>query len=459
MTDATAPVESEDPWGERLPRRLGGLSATAILVGSTIGSGIFRSPAEIASHASGVTAFALAWVVGGLIALCGALSLSEVAAIFPRTGGIYVYLREAFGARVAFLFGWCELLILRPAAYGAIAIVSAEHLWFVVGRDGGATLLSGPLPVSRAQALAAVFIVVLGAVNFRGVKLGALVQNVSTVFKVVAILVLAVAGLTLAPATAPATAAAGLPPLTTASGFGLALVAVMWAYDGWADVGFVSGEVRAPQRNLPRAFIGGTALIVALYLLLNVVYVKVIGIESMPGRPLVAADVAQALVGETGAKLVALLVAVSTFGTLNGSLLTGPRVFFAMAEDGLFFRRLAAVHPRYGTPGGAILLSIGLGVAFVSVRTFGQLADQFIVGIWPFYALAVAAVFVLRVRRPELPRPYRAWGYPVVPAVFIAAALGLLINYAVRSPAEVAINAAVVLAGLPVFWLWTRGRA
>ncbi|MGB1701085.1 MAG: APC family permease, partial [Nannocystaceae bacterium] len=391
-----------DPWGERLPRRLGGLSATAILVGSTIGSGIFRSPAEIASHASGVETFALAWIVGGLIALCGALSLSEVAALFPRTGGIYVYLREAFGSRVAFLFGWCELLILRPAAYGAIAIVSAEHLWRAIGRDGEAVFLAGPLAITRAQALAAAFIVVLGVVNFRGVRLGAIVQNVSTAFKVLAILVLVVAGLAFAPASSP-DAATAVSATTSLSGFGLALVSVMWAYDGWADVGFVSGEVRAPQRNLPRAFIGGTAIIVALYMLLNIVYVKVIGIEAMPGRPLVAADVARALVGETGAKLVALLVAISTFGTLNGSLLTGPRVFFAMAEDGLFFRRLAAVHPRYGTPGGAILLSIGLGVAFVSVRTFGELADQFIIGIWPFYALAVAAVFVLRARRPALP--------------------------------------------------------
>ena len=458
MTERRAQEAGDDPWGERLPRRLGGLSATAILVGSTIGSGIFRSPAEIASYASDVTTFAMAWVVGGLIALCGALSLSEVAAIFPRTGGIYVYLREAFGARVAFLFGWCELLILRPAAYGAIAIVSAEHLWFVLGQDGAATLVGGPLSVSRAQALAAAFIVVLGVVNFRGVKLGALVQNVSTVFKVVAILVLAVAGLAFAPTSSVASAAPALSSVTTASGFGLALVSVMWAYDGWADVGFVSGEVRAPQRNLPRAFIGGTALIVVLYLLLNVVYVKVIGIHAMPGRPLVAADVARVLVGATGAKLVALLVAVSTFGTLNGSLLTGPRVFFAMAEDGLFFRRLATVHPRYGTPGGAILLSVGLGVVFVSVRTFGQLADQFIVGIWPFYALAVASVFVLRMRRPDLARPYRTWGYPVVPGVFVAAAFGLLVNYAVRSPMEVAVNVAVVLTGLPVYWLWTRDR-
>ena len=195
-----------------------------------------------------------------------------------------------------------------------------------------------------------------------------------------------------------------------------------------------------------------------LYLLLNVVYVRVVGLETMPGRPLVAADVAAALVGETGARLVALLVAVSTFGTLNGSLMTGPRVFFAMAEDGLFFRRLARVHPRRGTPSGAIALSIALGVLFVSVRTFGELADQFIVGIWPFYALAVAAVFVLRRRRPEEVRPYRTWGYPWVPAVFVLAAVGLLVNYAVRAPVEVAINVGIVAAGLPVFVWWRRAR-
>ena len=342
-----APRTDGDPWGERLPRRLGGWSATAVLVGSTIGSGIFRSPAEIAGHAPDLTWFALAWVVGGLIALCGALSLSEVAAMLPRTGGIYVYLREAFGEAVAFLFGWCELLVLRPAAYGAIAIVSAEHVWRVVGVDGHATLTMTGGVLSRAQLLAAAFIVTLGVVNVLGVRLGALVQNVSTAFKVLAMLVLVMAGLALAPGEVPVSAA-GPTAAATWSGFGLALVSVMWAYDGWADVGCVSGEVKNPQRNLPRAFIGGTAIIVVLYLLLNVVYVRVVGLETMPGRPLVAADVAAALVGETGARLVALLVAVSTFGTLNGSLMTGPGVFFAMAEDGLFFRRLARVHPRRG---------------------------------------------------------------------------------------------------------------
>lgn len=451
-----------DPWGETLPRRIGTASAVAVLVGSTIGSGIFRSPAVIASDLDRVGLFALAWLLGGVVALAGALTFAELGGMFPRTGGIYVYIREAFGKLPAFLFGWAELLILRPAAYGAIAVTSAEYTWRLLDHDPARVLLGlGPLgQLSYAQGLAAAYIVLLGLVNYRGVRLGAIVQNVSTALKVAAIVTLVLLGLALAPdllpAVEPAPRSPDAPPPSSLAAFGLAMVAVLWAYDGWSDVGFVGGEIRDPARNLPRAFILGTAIVVALYLAIDAIYLKVVPIEQMPGRPLIAADVAEALIGPLGAVFVAGAVAVSTFGTLNGSMMTGPRVFYAMAEDGLFFRAFAKVHPVHQTPGGAILLSIVLGVGFVSFQGFAELADQFVIGIWPFYALAVAAVIVLRRRRPELARPYRTWGYPVVPLLFLLAAVYLLGNYAIRETGKFALDLAIVLSGVPVYLLWRR---
>jgi amino acid transporter len=206
-------------------------------------------------------------------------------------------------------------------------------------------------------------------------------------------------------------------------------------------------------------FIAGTAVVVGLYLAANFVYLQVIPLERMAGTPLVAADVASVLVGPVGMTLVAAAVMISTFGTLNGSMMTGPRVFYAMAEDRLFFRRLSQVHPRYGTPSACIVLGAALGIVFVSVRTFAELADQFVIGIWPFYALSVAAVFVLRRRRPELPRPYRTWGYPMVPLLFLFASIFLLGNYAWNKPQQFGIDCALVLSGIPVFMLWNRRRA
>ncbi|MBI2404287.1 MAG: amino acid permease, partial [Gemmatimonadetes bacterium] len=310
---------TQDRWGERLPRRLGLASAVAVLVGTTIGSGIFRTPAVVADRVGITELFIAGWVLGGVLALAGALTYAELAAIFPRTGGIYVYIREAFGRAPAFLFGWAELLIIRPAALGAIAIVSAEYLWRLLGIEGGAAF-SG-LPLSLAQATAAGFIVIVGAVNYRGIHLAAMVQNISTV-------------LTVTPS------ATTLSPLT---GFGLALVSILWAYDGWADLSFVAGEVKDPQRNMPRALFLGTAGIIVIYLSVNAVYLKLIPLEQMPGSPLIAADAAQLILGAAGVALVSAAVMVSAFGSLNGSMMVGPRIFYAMAEDRLFFQRLAEV--------------------------------------------------------------------------------------------------------------------
>jgi APA family basic amino acid/polyamine antiporter len=447
---------SQDRWGERLPRRLGLASAVAVLVGITIGSGIFRTPAVVAERVDATGLFVAGWVLGGGLALAGALTYAELAALFPRSGGLYVYLREGFGPGAAFLFGWAELLIIRPAALGGIAIVAAEYMWRLLGVDGSAALAA--LPMSLSQTTAAVFILIVAAVNYRGVHLAAVVQNVSTVLKVGALLALVVLGAALAPqfslerAPAEGGAAAGSP----LSGFGLALVSIMWAYDGWADVSFVSGEVRDPQRNLPRTLVLGTSAIIVVYLAVNAVYLKLIPLAQMPGSPLVAADAAYVVLGRAGVAFVSAAVMVSAFGALNGSMMAGSRIFYAMADDRLFFQKLAAVHPRFHTPVGAIILAAALGMAYVSVREFAELTDQFIIGIWPFYALGVAATFVLRRRRPDLERPYRTWGYPVVPLLFLLSALYLLGNYMVSAPVLFFADVGVALSGIPVYMWWIR---
>lgn len=457
----SAPDQPEpDRWGERLPRKLGLSSALAVVIGSTIGSGIFRTPAVVADRIDAFWLFAAAWLLGGAVALAGALTYAELSAMMPRTGGVYVYLREAFGPPVAFLFGWAELLVLRPAAYGAIAITSAEYLWRLLGVDGSQALFG---PMSAAQVTAAALVILVGAVNYRGIELGAMIQNVSTVLKVGALMVLVGLGTWWGVSgggrvdVVPTPAAAA--ELSLISAFGLAMVPVLWSYDGWSDVGFVGGEVRNPQRNLPRAFFGGTAVVAALYLVVNAAYLMVVPLEQMPGSELIAADVAEAVLGGVGVVFVSGAVALSTFGTLNGSMMTGPRIFYAMAEDRLFFKSLARVEPRYGTPGAAIVLSVVLGVVFVSVRTFAELADQFVIGIWPFYALGVLAVFVLRRKHPELERPYRTWGYPWVPALFLVAALFLLGNYLLSEPGLFFADIGVILSGIPVYLIWRRRRS
>lgn len=442
-----------DPWGERLQRRLGLWSAVAVLVGSTIGSGIFRTPASVASKIDDVPLFLAAWVLGAVVALCGALTYAELAAAFPRSGGIYVFIREGFGALPAFLFGWAELLIIRPGAYGAIGITASAYTLRTFGHDPGAMVLG--LPVRGDQALGAVFILLVAAVNYFGIQRGAVIQNLSTAFKVAALGALILLGFAFGESHAAGPmlgqrATVGLSP------FLLAMVAILWAYDGWADLAFVGGEVKDPQRNLPRALVIGTGMVVVLYLGANLVYLYLIPIQQMKQAELVAADVAQLLIGPAGIVAISAAVAVSTFGTLNGSMMTAPRIFFAMADDGLFPRAIARVDNRTGAPTAAIVLAATLGMVFVLIRTFTELAEQFIIGIWPFYALAVAAVFILRRKRPDLPRPYRTAGYPVVPLLFLGGSLFLLGNYLVSETASFVVDFAVILSGLPVYYGWKK---
>ncbi len=457
-------ISSPDRWGERLTRRLGLWSAVAVLVGSTIGSGIFRTPASVAQRIDDVPLFLLAWVVGAVVVLCGALTYSELAAAFPRSGGVYVFVRESFGRLPAFLFAWAELWVIRPGAYGAIGITASAYTLRTFGLDPAAIVAAiGPIDIRAEQLLGAGYIILVGTVNYFGIHRGAVLQNVSTVFKVGALALLVVLGFALGTRSAalPAggifaqRAAVGLSP------FLLAMVAILWAYDGWADLAFVGGEVRDPQKILPRALLLGTATVVVLYLGANLVYLYLIPIEQMKHAELVAADVARLVIGPAGVVVVSGAIAVSTFGTLNGSMMTAPRIFFAAAEDGVFPKLLARVDPKNHSPTAAVVLMTVMGTIFILIRKFTALADQFIIGIWPFYALAVAGVFVLRRTRPQLERPYRTWGYPVVPLVFLVAALFLLGNYLVRETVSFAVDIGIILTGVPIYlWLaWRQGRA
>src|SRR5688572_23482840 len=433
-----------------LPRRLGLWSAVAVLVGSTIGSGIFRSPAGIADKLPGPLPFLSIWVIGGIFALCGALTIAEVAGAFPRTGGVYVFIRESWGRLPAFLFGWSELLIIRAAALGAISTTFSEYFIRVLGFDPVVAPYSNYVHYVAAGA-----ILLLAAFNYVGMKWGSLVQNLTTLAKTGALLIIIVLALALGlPETGGHFTPAAPAGSFTFARFGLALVSVLWVYDGWADVSFVAGEVKDPERNLPRVLIYGTLTIIALYMLANIAYLAVLPVEEIRQSKLVAADAAEKLVGAIGVAFVSVAVMISTFGTLNGSVMTGARILFAMAADGLLFKPVATVHRKFQTPSVAIALEASLGVLFVLIGTFEQLADAFVTAIVPFYALAVGSVFVFR-RRPDYRPPFRVPGYPVIPAIFIIATILLLGNAILdptsRNPTLAVLG--VILLGVPVFYM------
>lgn len=434
----------------QLARVIGFWSAIGIVIGVTIGSGIFRTPAVIAARVPDPTLMLAVWLLGGVISLCGALSVAELAAAMPQTGGWYVYLREIWGRLTAFLFGWAELVLIRASAVGAISTVFSEYFLRSIGYD--------PAAYERTtDYVAAATIVCAAAANIRGVRLGAAIAGASTLAKFSALGLLVLASFAFgggAGGSAAHFTATGRP--IDAGLFGLALISVLWAYDGFADVSFAAGEVANPHRNLPRAIITGTAAIVAIYLAANLAYLYVIPIEQVAQSPLVAADTMAAIFGSLGVSLVSVVVTISTFGALISIMLTAPRIFFAMADEGLFFRRVASVHRRYGTPHVAIALAAALGVTFVLTRTFEQLADTFVLSIWPFYGLAIAGLYRLRRTRPELPRPYKVAGYPVVPAIFVAAVAYLVGNALLADPLWTSVTFLIILAGVPVYYFTFR---
>lgn len=420
-----------------------------MLIGSTIGSGIFRSPAGVTDKLPGPFPLMMVWVAGGLFALCGALTLAELTGAFPSTGGAYVFIREGWGRLAAFLFGWAELVLIRAASLGAISTTFAEYFLRVLGYDPSVAPYS-----DYVHYVAAVAIGLTATFNYVGLRWGSLVQNVTTLAKYGGLLFIIALAFAIG---LPQTGGHYTPAVPDGSfhiaAFGLALVSVLWAFDGWADLSFIAGEVKDPRKTLPRAIIIGTVAVIVIYLLANLAYLAVMPVEEIRHSKLVAADVAQRLMGAPGLILVATTVMLSTFGTLNGTLLTSPRVFFAMADDGLFFKKVASVHPKFGTPYVSILLVTGLGIIFVMLRTFEQLADTFVTAIVPFYALAVASIFVLR-KRADYDPPFKVPLYPIVPAMFILATCFLLGNAIIdptsRWPTLAVMG--IILLGIPVYF-------
>jgi APA family basic amino acid/polyamine antiporter len=434
-----------------LTRRLGFWSAIGLVVGLAIGSGIFRTPSSIAVRVPDPWAMLGVWLAGGVISLCGALSVAELSAALPHTGGWYVYLRDAWGRLPAFLFGWAQLILLRGTVIGGIAAVFGEYVLRSIGIDSVAHPMA-------ARLVSAAAILVAAAVNIRGVALGAAVVGASTLAKCGGLgLMVAAAALLGGSRGATVEHFAASAPVDL-SLMGLALISVLWAYDGFSDVTLAAGEVTNPERNLPRAIVLGTMAITTVYLAVNVAYLYVSPIEAVAASPLIAADTMTALVGRVGASFISVVVMVSTFGALMAGMLATPRVFFAMANDGLFFTTVARVHPRYGTPHVAIGIAAVLGAGFVLTQTFEQLADTFVLSIWPFYTLGIAGVYRLRYTRPDLARPYRTLGYPVTPAVFIVAGVGLLVNALWAEPLWTGVTFGIVLAGVPVYLVSFRSR-
>ena len=428
-----------------LVRRLGLWSSIGIVIGITIGGGIFRTPAGIATRVPDPVLMLSVWIIGGLVVLCGALAFAELAASMPETGGMYVYLREGWGRPYAFVYGWAQAVLIRAAALGGISSVFGEYFLRVFGVDPAAH-------PDWADYLAAGAIAFAAGVNILGVQLGALFVGLSTITKFGALAALVLLSFLLGGGNSAswshlASNGATVEPAL----FGLALISVLWAYDGFADLSFASGEVKDPQRNLPRAIVFGTLAIIAIYVSANMAYLYMNPIEKVQSSRLIAADTMASLFGQAGAAFISIVVMISTFGSLMGSMLASPRIFFAMADDRLFFKPIAAVHPRYHTPYVAILFACVLGIAMVMTQTFEQLTDTFVLAMWPFYALSAAALYRLRRTHPHLQRPYKVIGYPVVPAVFIAAAIYLVVNALIADPKWTSITFAVVLAGLPVY--------
>ncbi|MFO0555693.1 MAG: APC family permease [Polyangiaceae bacterium] len=454
--EASGSADRQSGVGEKSMRReIGTLLAILVVINATIGTGIFKTPAKVARMTGSLTASMLVWVAGGAIALAGALSLAELAAAIPRTGGVYEYLRRAYGPRTAFVLGWTKLTLLIPSAVGSFAKLAAEAL--------AATCGWAPDP-ARDGRIAMGFILVATSANLLGVRSNAIQQAVITVAKYAGVAFLGLIGLLAvipqgAHVEVPADAPAFATHVTLAGCFG-ALVSVMWAYDGWADLSTLSGEVKQPARTLPRALALGTLGIVAVYLVAILGYGRVLGLEglqrSTTGSNMAASNLAVLAAGPTGRIVLGVLVLLSCLGGCMSSLLTGPRVFVAMASDHLFPAWLGSVSRSVGVPRRAVLIAAMLGVFYVGFRSFEQLTEAFVYGFFPFYMLAVVAVFILRRREPNLPRPFKVPGYPVTPLLFLLGGFALLAGASASIDRTAAFAFAVVLVGVPVSFLWTR---
>jgi len=426
-----------------LPRKLGWLDATMIVVGIVIGSGIFLLPNLIARNLQSRGAILAAWIISGLLSYLGALAYAELGAMLPATGGQYVYLREAYGPACAFVCGWTFMLAVLS---GGIAFLAVSFSIYVA-QFVHLTLVSSKL-------LALALIATLSAVNYVGVREGAVVQVTFTFLKIAG-LVLLIGSAFLSPLAVPAVQSVAQPAFSLAH-FGTAMIACLMAYNGWTYISFVAGEVKQPAKNLPRSLTLGMVVVMALYVLANVAYLKVMPISQIAATARVGAALAERTMGSTGALLVSLTVLISIVGAINGCILTAARIPFAQAQDGLFFRRFGRVHPRFETPGFAIVIQGFWTAVLVISGSYENLFSYSMVAAWIFYMLSVAAVFFLRRKLPDLPRPYRMWGYPYTLGVFMLVSVWFVANAFATEPRPSLMALGIIATGIPMYFIWRK---
>jgi APA family basic amino acid/polyamine antiporter len=447
----SAPTGPPGPGSpSRYVPRLGVFSGTMMVVGGIIGSGVFLNPAIVAQRVRSVGLTLMVWVLGGVIALIGAQVYAELGARRPVAGGGYVYLRDAYGRLPAFLYAWTLLLVIATGAIAAVAVTFASYTTTLLGLESGWRV---PFAIGA--------ILVLSAINYIGVKPGAVTQNIFTLLKLGALLVLIVVGVT---ATAPASIVelASVPPDKVVLAVGAALVPVLFAFGGWQQTNFIAEELIEPERNLPRALLYGVSIVVAVYLLANLAYIKALGIAGLAHSSAPAADAMGVVFGPPGQAIISAGIAISTFGFLNLVILVTPRVYRTMASDGLFFPSLARLHPRYRTPGAAIVFQGGWAIILTLTGRYGDLLDYVVFGDWIFFGLTASTLFFFRAQENKglesAGLRFRMIGFPVAPAVFILAALYVVVGSIASNPNNAIKGSALMALGVPVFLFWEKRR-
>ncbi|MFQ6070880.1 MAG: APC family permease [Candidatus Aminicenantales bacterium] len=451
----------------QLLRKINLLDSTLLVIGSVIGSGIFLTTGFIAEYLPSPGLILLVWIAGGLITLCGALSFAELGAMFPKAGGQYVYLREAYGSWAGFFYGWAFFWVIECGGIAALAVGFAEYLgYFVPSLATDSFLLEKKIfsfhySLSTGQLIAVASILILSAVNYFGLKSGITVQNIFTGLKVSAIAALVVFGFVLGEKRG----ATNFEQLFTGgevSGFellkylGLALIAVFWTYDGWYGVNCAAEEVKNPGKNIPLGLLFGILSITCVYFLVNLVYVSALPVEGMKGVARIGELASTQLFGDTATFFIAIIIMISIFGCLSATILYGPRVFFAMSEDRAFFRSMAYVHPRYHVPTTAILGQAVWSAILCLTGTYRDLFEYVVFALVIFFAATGMAVIVLRSRYPGKERPYRVWGYPLLPVIFVLVNIGVFLNTILAHPFQSAVGLLILFAGLPAFIYWKR---
>jgi APA family basic amino acid/polyamine antiporter len=436
-----------DSRTDQLTRVLRFRDLVVLVIGTVIGSGIFLVPGTILRQVGNSVPLAMAvWLIGGLLSLLGALTCGELSAMKPKAGGLYVYIRDCFGPFLAFLFGWTLFFVISSGSVATLAVAFSGYFAEFV-----------PLTPWMARLVSVLVITVIALVNVLGTRESADLQDVTTAVKVAVIVLMACALVWLGRGpSAASTASHELSAGQYLSGFGLAMISVLWAYEGWQYATFSAGEAIHPQRSFPLAFLAGTVALIAIYLLANFGYLAALGSAGVSASDRVASAAVSRVIGPAAAKLVAVTILLSIFSATNGIVLTASRVYYAMAADGLFFKRLAEVHQRFKTPAFAVVACCVWSAVLAVTGTFEQLLTYVVFIGWIFYALAACTVFVYRKREPEAQRPYRVPGYPFTPALFIAAAVYLVIDTVVTQPGRAAAGIAIVLLGAPAYAIWRR---